>query len=317
MNVSTSTKSLLLLAGPTASGKSALALAAAQRLGAEIVNADAIQVYADLDVLSARPSAADMAAVPHHLYGVADAAAPWSAEAWRGAAEAAIEDIWARGRVPLVVGGTGLYLRTLLDGIGSVPEIDAAVRDAVRNLDTPALATALAQEDPAMAARLKPSDRQRLARALEVIRATGTSLSQWQTTLVGGMRQRSDVGLILPVALLPDRAAVYARCDARLAQMLDQGALAEVDRLAARGLDPLLPALKAVGYPELLAARTGGMSLADALAAAQQSTRHYVKRQYTWLRNQCGDWPRVHALAANAAFGEYVIILQKNGLTLQ
>jgi tRNA dimethylallyltransferase len=303
-----SKKIAIIIAGPTASGKSAVAIDLAKRIGGEAVNADALQLYADLQIVSARPSQADMQGVPHHLFGTLDGAVAASAADWRAAAVPVIEDIWQRGALPIIAGGTGLYMRTLLDGIGHVPEIPTHIREVVRSLSTQERAAALAREDPAMAARLNPNDGQRVARALEVVRSSGRSLASYHGPQADGLRAQADM---LTLRLLPDRNLLYARCDARLLEMLATGALEEVARLEQRALAPDLPVMKAVGVPELLAHVRGQTDLARATQAAQQATRRYAKRQYTWFRNQCADW------SVNLDLDQIVIKLRKMGLTLK
>ncbi len=276
-------KPLAVIAGPTATGKSAHALTLAAARNGVIINADASQLYADLRILSARPSAAEEAAAPHRLYGVRDGAEPASASEWAIMAKAEIAAAHADGRLPILVGGTGMYLKVLLDGIAPVPDIDDDIRAAVRRLPTDQLATALSREDPAMAARLRPSDTQRLARALEVMRSTGRSLASWQRELTGGIG--SEMSVETTLVDLP-RDDLYARCDLRLDLMLDAGALGEVAALAARNLPDTLPVMKAIGVPPLLAHLRGDMSLDDAMATAKRDTRRYAKRQQTWFRTQ-------------------------------
>lgn len=287
----------MLIAGPTASGKSALALWAAERAGGEVVNADALQIYRDLRVLSARPSPDDEARVPHHLFGVADAADGWSVGRWLRAATAALADIAARGRPAVVVGGTGLYFRALTQGLAEIPPTPPTVVEAVQrrfDLEGEAAARAALRElDPAAEARISAGDRQRLVRALAVATATGRALSDWQADT----RPLLAPGAWSGVVLEPPRAALYARCDARLAAMVEQGAVEEAAALAARGLNPALPAMKAVGLRELAAYAQGAVGLDEALAAARIATRQYAKRQLTWLRNQTPDWPRIDAPA--------------------
>jgi len=285
----------MLIAGPTASGKSALALDLAERLKNEgrkgvIVNADSAQVYADLQVLSARPSADEMAQAEHRLYGAWDGSQACSAAQWAEAAKREIADIHAHGDVPILVGGTGLYIRTLMEGIAPVPAIPADVRDAVRALPTPDAFAELATADPASHARLDPGDTQRIARALEVVRATGLTLGEWQQRKEGGIADRVALS---PVILLPEREWLYARCDARFLAMLEEGAVAEVEALLARDLDPALPVMRAIGVPEIKALLEGDLSRVEAIAAGQLATRQYAKRQYTWFRNQLPQsWPR-------------------------
>lgn len=279
---------MVVIAGPTASGKSALAVALAERERGTVINADASQVYADLRVLSARPSPDEEARVPHELYGVVDGATACSAAIWAEMAKAAITRAHADGRLPVLVGGTGLYIRTLLNGIAPVPEIAEEVRTEVRALPDPH--RLLLTEDPIMAARLRPSDRQRAARALEVIRSTGRSLAAWQTGNVGGIRR--DVDLRAYVVEVP-RKTLYARCDARFDAMLRDGAIEEIQALAARGLPLDLPVMKALGVPPLLQYIHEGISLEAATGVAKRDTRQYAKRQITWFRNQTPDWNRI------------------------
>lgn len=279
-----------MIAGPTASGKSALALAEAEARGGVIINADASQLYTDIPVLSAQPGAEEQARVPHRLYGILDAADSASAARWAALARAEIEAAWAAGRLPILVGGTGLYLRTLLDGIAPVPDIPADVRKSVRGLPPAEVRRALEAEDPAMAARLHPRDPQRNARALEVIRATGRSLAQWQ----GAPRTGGLAGLVQlsPLVIEPPRDLLEARIRSRIAAMLRAGAREEVARLAARNLPPDRPILRAIGVPPLLALLHGEITQAEALARWILDTRRYAKRQATWFRNQAPDWPR-------------------------
>jgi tRNA dimethylallyltransferase len=289
-----------LIAGPTASGKSALALRLAQAAGAEIVNADSMQLYAGLRVLTAAPSLEDEARVPHHLYGVADAAEAWSVGRWLRAANAVLAEIEGRGRPAVVVGGTGLYFRALTRGLAETPDIPPEARAAADDLWTrdgeAAVRAALKAGDPEGEARIERGDRQRLVRALSVLTATGRPLGAWQADTAPLLAPGAWRGLVVE----PDRAILYARCDARLESMLAEGALEEVRALIARDLDPALPAMKALGVREFAAHLQGRLSLQDALAAAQQSTRNYAKRQLTWFRNQTPDWPRVDALDAEA-----------------
>lgn len=275
---------MALIAGPTASGKSAVAMALAERAGGVAINADSAQVYADLRVLTARPSAADEAQVPHRLFGYIDGAESCSAARWAADARGEIAAAQAAGRLPVLVGGTGLYLRTLIDGIAPVPEIDPDIRAAVRAMPVAAAHLALQQDDPAAAARLAPADTTRVARALEVVRSTGRTLAAWQDAKSGGI---GEAVRLVATILLPERAWLMARCDARLEAMFDAGAVEEVERLLARDDIPLAaPIRRAIGVPEIAAMIEGTMTRAAALAAAQVATRQYAKRQYTWFRNQ-------------------------------
>ena len=245
---------LALIAGPTASGKSALALALAERIGGTIVNADASQVYRDLRVVTARPSAEEEARAPHRLFGHVDAAIAHNAAAWAAEAKAAIAEVHAAGGTPILVGGTGLYIRTLIDGIAPVPEIDPAIRAEVRALPVAEAHAALGREDPEAAARLRPSDTTRVARALEVVRSTGRTLA---ALAAGARRRHRRTRPPLPAPAGPDATGCSARIDARFCAMLEQGAIEEVDALVARGLDPALPAMRAIGVPEIAAWRAG------------------------------------------------------------
>ena len=293
-----------LIAGPTASGKSALALRLAAATGAEIVNADSMQLYRGLRVLTAAPSPAEEAQAPHHLFGTVDPADGWSVGRWLRAASEILAEIEARGRPAILVGGTGLYFRALAKGLAEAPTIPAAVRrDAEADyaaLGEAAFRARLAGADPAAAARIAANDRQRLVRAWEVYAATGVSLSDWQQTGEPVL----PAGAWRAAALEPPRQLVYARCDARLETMVREGALAEVEGLMARGLDPALPAMKAVGVRELAAHLRGDATLTEALQAAQRETRRYAKRQLTWMRGQMADWPRITAADADEQWRE-------------
>ena len=284
-----------LIAGPTASGKSDLAVRLAQAViargrPAAVINADSAQVYADLQVLSARPSEEEMAEVPHRLFGDWDGAEACSAADWAARALEAIAALHAQGGVPILVGGTGLYLRTLLDGIAPVPPIDPGVRKTVRALPVADAHAELAKLDPERAAALSPSDSTRVARALEVVRSTGRRLAHWQARREGGIGGQVD---LYPLILLPEREWLYERCDRRFAEMLDAGATEEVEALLARRLDPALPVMRAIGVREVAGWLKGELSREEAIAAGRQATRRYAKRQYTWFRRQPPqDWPR-------------------------
>ena len=299
---------ILLIAGPTASGKSALALRLAREIGGEIVNADALQLYRDLRVLSARPAADEMAQAPHHLFGVADGADGWSAGRWLREALAVLAGIADRGRPAIVVGGTGLYFRALTQGLAEAPPAPAAVAaEAERLYDQEgeaAARTALRAVDVEAEARIGPRDRQRLTRALAVARATGRPLSTWQAET----RPALDASAWRGVVIEPVRQVLYARCDARLAVMIEAGAVEEAASLIARRLDPRLPVMKAVGLRELAAAAAGETSLASAIEAAQVATRHYAKRQLTWFRHQTPDWPRIDAAEPDAQWRQFLAL---------
>jgi tRNA dimethylallyltransferase len=290
-----SPKAVALIAGPTASGKSDLAVDLARELERRgsrgvVVNADSAQVYQDLRVLSARPSEAEMRGVEHRLFGTWDGADPCSAADWAAAAKREIENAQLADTVPILVGGTGLYLRTLLDGIAPVPPIDPAVRESVRALPTPEAWAALKAEDPNRAAMLNPGDTTRIARALEVARSTGKPLAHWQTARVGGIGGAIE---LFPLILLPDRAALYRRCDERFARMFECGAVEEVEVLLARHLPPLSPVMRAIGVPEIAGFLRGEWSRDEALTRGRQATRNYAKRQYTWFgRQPPAGWPR-------------------------
>jgi tRNA dimethylallyltransferase len=287
---------LIVIAGPTASGKSGLALRLAEAKGGTIINADSMQLYRGPRILTARPSPADEARVPHRLYGIFDAEDPASAGRWLELAGAAIGQARAEERPVIVVGGTGLYLHALLHGLAPVPEVPAAVRSAARArfaaLGGPAFHAELARCDPAMAARLRPTDPQRLIRAYEVVVGTGRSLAAWL--------EAPPVRIELPmpwtgIALMPPRIALYDRIGGRLRAMIEEGALAEVEALRRRALAPDLPLMKAVAVPELLAHLEGSVDLASAIERAIVQTRRYAKRQVTWLRHQLPELKRVEA----------------------
>lgn len=271
----------------------ALALKARGR-EAVVINADSAQVYADLAVLSARPSPEDMQGIRHRLFGEWDGAESCSAADWAARARDVIAEVHASGGVPVLVGGTGLYLRTLLDGIAPVPPIDPAVREAVRAMPVAQAYAALQAEDPAKAAALSAADTTRVARALEVVRSTGRPLADWQADRAGGI---GDSAKLHARVLLPPREWLYERCDRRFALMLEQGAIAEVERLLARHLDPALPVMRAIGVPELAALLAGEITAAEAETRGAQATRNYAKRQYTWFRNQPPpEWQRIESL---------------------
>ncbi len=283
--------SAVLIAGPTASGKSALALAVAERLGGLIVNADSMQVYRDLRIITARPDAADEARVPHRLYGHVDAAENYSAGRWCQDVRAALDEARQAGRLPILVGGTGLYFKALTEGLSAVPPTPTEIRVAVRargDADgAQALHAELARRDPAMAGRLKPGDRMRVARALEVLEATGRSLADWHRD---GMPAILGSDEAVKIFLDVDRAELQRRIDARFDAMLGAGALEEVRALAARCLDPMLPAMKAHGVPWLRRHLAGEIGLEAAAEGGKLDTRRYTKRQATWFRHQMPGW---------------------------
>lgn len=281
----------ILIAGPTASGKSALALSLAERLGGVIVNADSMQVYRDLRVITARPTPAEEARVPHRLYGHVDASRRYSVGAWRLDAAAALAAAASAARWAILVGGTGLYFEALIKGLAAVPptpdDVRAATKARLEAEGAAALHGELMTRDPAMARRLMPGDRSRIVRALEVLQATGRSLADWHRE---GLPPAMDAEQAVKVFLKPDRAALQQRIEARFAAMLAAGALEEVRALAARGLDPALPAMKAHGVPWLIRHLQGEVSLAEAAAGGVRDTWRYTKRQVTWFRNRMPGW---------------------------
>lgn len=277
----------VIVAGPTASGKSALALALAERLDGVVINADSMQVYRELRIVTARPGPDDEAKAPHRLYGVIDAAEACSAARWRDLALAEIAAAREMGKVPIIVGGTGLYLRTLKQGIADIPAIPEELRGKLRAEQAaggqPAFHARLAALDPASAAAIRPTDPQRTLRAMEVLAATGKPLGAWQSGSMTGPRLDGAAAWIW---LDPPREVLRARAEARFRTMVEQGAVTEVRALLALGLDPALPAMKALGVPELAAHIRGELDLAAAIDRAVLATRRYAKRQTTWFRHQ-------------------------------
>ncbi|GJL92524.1 tRNA (adenosine(37)-N6)-dimethylallyltransferase MiaA [Hyphococcus sp.] len=290
---------IVFIAGPTASGKSAAALSVARALGGEIVNADAMQVYRDLRILTARPSPEDGAAAPHHLYGVLSGGERCSAGRWAQMAAKTLRDISGRGKVAIVVGGTGLYFRALEDGLSPIPETPPDIREraAARHLELGAegFRAEVIANDPPMQ-RLPAGDTQRLLRAWEVHALAGKPLSYFQslprTPLVETIAAR--------IVIKPPRPTLYENCDTRAAEMMSEGAVEEVRALLSQNFDPSMPVMKSLGVAEIAALLTGRVSEAETLAALQQNTRRFAKRQLTWFRNQAPDWPR----AENAADAE-------------
>ena len=281
----------ILLAGPTTSGKSALALALAEKLGGTIINADSMQVYRDLRIITARPTPTDEARVPHRLYGHVDAAESYSVGRWCVDAQAAITDVRRAGRLPILVGGTGLYFKALTQGLAAVPPIPAGVRASVRERlaahGVAPLYAELQQRDPATAQRLMPGDRSRISRALEVVLATNRSLSEWHGE---GMPPSVDASRAVKLFLDVVREELQRRIDVRFDAMLESGALDEVKALAQRRLDPALPAMKAHGVPWLIRHLNGEIARAEAAEGGKRDTRRYTKRQATWFRNQLPDF---------------------------
>ncbi len=281
----------VLICGPTASGKSALALELAKELGGVVMNADSMQVYAELRIVTNRPTPEEEAAAPHRLYGFRSLSEPYSAAQWLADVKAVLDEAERQGWLPIIVGGTGLYFKALTEGLSDIPEIPPEIREryrlAAQTEPAEALHAELARRDPATAARLRPSDPQRIVRALEVLEATGRPLADWQ-----GHKQPPVLPLALtyPFTLTLGREELYRRCDARFDAMLANGALQEARAIAALGLDPSLPAMRAVGLPPLLAHLRGELSLDEAAAAAKTATRNYAKRQLTWIRSNFMLW---------------------------
>ena len=304
---------MALIAGPTASGKSALALRLAEMTGGVIINADASQLYRDLAIISARPSADDMTRAPHRLFGYVDGAVAASAANWAAEARAEIERCHARGALPILAGGTGLYLRTLLDGIAPIPTIHPAVRAEIRALLVADAHAALSREDPPAAARLNPADTTRIARALEVIRSTGRPLATWQQERSGGIVAAIR---LCPIILLPPRDWLYARCDARFETMIEAGGVEEVKALVARDLDPDLPVMRAIGVPQIAAWLAGEIDRATMVDRARIATRRYAKRQYTWFTHQPPkDWARTDTQLDEVILTDLAIKLRDDALT--
>ena len=289
----------VLMAGPTASGKSALALEVARVTGGVIINTDSMQVYRDLRILTARPTVDEEARVPHLLYGHVDAAVNFSAGAWIADAALVLAEARAQNRLPIFVGGSGLYFKALTRGLSAVPPVPAAIREEVRaRLErdgVEALHAQLGQRDPVSAERLKPRDRTRIARALEVVEATGRSLTDWHRE---GLPPLLPPGQFSALFLSPDRDQLYAKIDARFDAMLKAGALEEVADLTARHLDPLLPAMKAHGVPGLIRHLRGEITREEAAETGRANTRHYAKRQFTWFRHQLPEFEWVKPAAA-------------------
>ena len=302
----------ILIAGPTASGKSALALALAERLGGIVINADSMQVYRELAILTARPSAAELARAPHVLYGHVPAAEAYSVGRWLADMAPALAAAKASGLVPIVTGGTGLYFEALLSGLSPVPPIPLAIRAHWRaeaeRLGPGKLHAELGSRDPAMAARLRPGDRQRVTRALEVLAATGRSLADWQTRTGASLLSAEDT---VRLALTLPRDELHARCNTRFDLMLALGAVAEVAALMALGLPVSQPAMRATGAREIMGHLRGELELAAAIDAAKAATRQYAKRQMTWIRGRMADWAPVSASDVEGVVAE--MLTQWNG----
>jgi tRNA dimethylallyltransferase len=295
----------VLIAGPTASGKSALALTLADAFCGIIVNADSMQVYRDLRIITARPSPSDEARAPHRLYGHVDAAESYSVGHWLADVRAILAEGARMRRLPIIVGGTGLYFKALTRGLAAVPPVPASIRHAVRTRfnseGSRALHAELARRDPAAAARLSPGDRARVARALEVVEATGRPLAEWHRQNEAPLL---DPAQAIKVFLVPERRALLAAIDARFDAMIAAGAVEEVRALDARGLDPRSPAMRAHGVPWLRRHLAGEMTLADAASEAKRDTKRYTKRQLTWFRHQLPEWSWIAPQAATDAVVE-------------
>lgn len=303
----------ILIAGPTASGKSALALALAGRLGGTIINADSMQVYRELATLTARPDAGDLARAPHRLYGHVAGAEAFSVGRWLAEAEREISTCVAAGGMPIVTGGTGLYFKALLEGIAPVPEIPEDIRAHWRAraavIGPDALHGELQRRDPVMAGRLRPSDPQRITRALEVIAATGRSLADWQET---PGRPLLPVNATLRLVVATERETLRARCDSRFDAMLEAGALGEVAALSALALDPARPIMRALGVRPLAQHVRGELSLAEATIRAKAETRQYAKRQLTWLRGHMGAWTWLDTQQPGSEIGRVFSIIDRS-----
>ncbi len=309
-------KRALFIAGPTAGGKSAFALKAAQAYDGIIINADSMQVYRDMRVITACPSAAEEQLAPHRLYRFLDGAETCSAAFWADKAMEQIEYAWSEGKLPILVGGTGMYFKVLLDGIAKVPDIPEEIRQEVRRQcaeeGSEALHAELLLTDPKIAVRLAPGDSQRISRAVEVERATGTPLSEWQKkTEPGPMQIHDEQGAVQKFILLPEREVLYDRCNRRFDMMLKEGGLQEVQALLARNLARELPVMRALGVPSLVAYLQGDISLEQASEQAKMQTRRFAKRQLTWFRNQFSRWNTLNAQYSESYFDNLVTKLFK------
>ena len=297
-----------LIAGPTASGKTALALHLAKSGNFVIVNADSAQVYSDLPILSAQPTADEQGSAPHHLFGYLDGVTHCSAALWAGDAKLAVARAHAAGATPILVGGSGLYIRTLLEGIAPIPEVDPELRAQVRAMPVEKAYAALQRLDPRIAATLAPTDVSRITRALEVVQSTGRSIAEWRKTKTGGIGAEID---LRPTLLLPPRDWLYHRCDARFAMMMERGAVHEVEALLARDLPHDAPIMRAIGVPEISAYLKGTMQYDEAVIRGQIATRQYAKRQFTWFRNQApAEWPRLEEEINDSNMLNFEILFQ-------
>jgi len=308
MGITNPQNMVALIAGPTASGKTALALHLARSGNFEIINADSAQVYSDLPLLSAQPTADEQRSVPHHLFGYIDGVTPCSAARWAQDAKNIIARAHAAGTTPILVGGSGLYIRTLLDGIAPIPEVDPALRAKIRAMPVDQAYAALQTYDAPVAATLAPTDVSRITRALEVVQSTGRSILAWRATKTGGIS--NDIRL-RPLLLLPPRDWLYDRCDTRCEQMMARGAIDEVEALLARNLPQDAPVMRAIGVPEISAYLKGAISRAEAIERGQTATRQYAKRQFTWFRNQApADWQRITTTVNDSNIDNFEIIFQ-------
>jgi tRNA dimethylallyltransferase len=308
MGISNPQNMVALIAGPTASGKTALALHLAKSGNFVIINADSAQVYSDLPILSAQPTPDEQRSVPHHLFGYIDGATPCSAARWASDAKVAIARAHEAGVTPILVGGSGLYIRTLLDGIAPIPEVDPLLRAEIREMPLDQAYAALQAYDAQVAASLAPTDVSRITRALEVVKSTGNSIATWRATKMGGIS--ADIRL-RPLLLLPPRDWLYDRCDKRFELMMERGAIDEVETLLARNLPQDAPVMRAIGVPEISAYLKGTMSRAEAITLGKIATRQYAKRQFTWFRNQAPtEWPRENEIVNDSNIDNFEIIFQ-------
>lgn len=305
------TAKAILIAGPTASGKSALALSVAERFSGEIINTDAMQLYRDIPIISAQPCAEDYACVPHHLYGFVDAEDRYSVGRWLEAAKQAGAQVQQRGRLPIFVGGTGLYFKALLEGLVDVPDIPAPVKeDIAREVNRFGLEQAhakLAQLDSAWASQVEKGDRQRIVRGLEVVAHTGRPLSAWMDQPQQGLGNEG----VAKFVLMPERESAYERSNQRFDEMLREGAIAEVRKLVSRRLAPDLPAMKALGVPQLSSWLQGAVSYEEAISQAKMMTRRYIKRQFTWIRGHMISWNMVCTQDLETLSQEIFSIIEK------
>ena len=309
----TAAGAMLMICGPTAAGKSRLALALAERWGGVIINADSMQLYSDLRILTARPDEAEMARAPHRLYGVMDGAERASVAVWLAMAAEAVAAARQGGALPIIVGGTGLYFHAAIHGIAPIPDVPPEIHaECVQQLASQggqAFRSELAGRDPVMASRLHDGDSQRLVRAMGVVRATGRPLSAWQAD----PHQGALDGEALRIAMMPLREKLYAAIDRRFEAMMMQGVEAEVAALAQRGLDPSLPVMKAIGVREIIAMRAGDMTRERAMEMASRDSRRYAKRQMTWIRNNFNSQMKFETQQTERNIQEIFAILSKTG----